>query len=98
MPLPDDRRCTAKLENNWRCSNRAVADSLCVLHHPRRKQEDALRQQTEVLAKQAAARGREACRVGMHDFWCQVAICALMQYLQKAAPEYCDALVRRLGE
>ena len=42
------------------------------------------------------AMAREVCRVALHDLWCQVAICALMQFLQKAAPEWSEALGRRL--
>ena len=76
------------------CRQPVVADGFCAKCHPIRLAErKALRQQ---LADTAMA--REVCHVALHDLWCQVAICALMQFLQKAAPEWSEALEVKLKE
>lgn len=102
--LRDDERCTARLSHGHgvppsyaRCAKRAATDGYCVQHHPLLKKEREEAKRAAVDAARRVARIREWCRIGgLKDFWAQVAICALLQYLTKASPEYADALSRKL--
>jgi hypothetical protein len=98
-PAPSER-CIGRLGDSRssstftavRCGRFAVADGYCNLHHPFLKQERIERGKAEQRLRQARAEWER----GGQLFWAQVAICALLQYLKKAAPEHADALARRL--
>jgi hypothetical protein len=95
--LPDDERCTARIAAGVRCARRAEADGYCVQHHPLLKKEREEEKRVAIEAQRRTARIREWFRIGgLKDFWAQVAICALLEYLTKASPGYADALMRRL--
>ena len=59
------------------CARRPVLDDFCFMHHPQIKAVKKAR-------LEHAAAARKACWRGLHDFWCQVAIVALLQFIKKA--------------
>jgi len=87
--LDSERRCHGVLGDGGRCLRHTVADGWCTLHHPLRNSDEIKKRRAQVMAKRAVL-------LGEHDFWCQVAIAALMAYLEKAAPEHYRALRSRL--
>ena len=88
-----NNRCIALLgKSPIRCPKEAVSDGFCGVHHPLAQAERAAEQKR----RERSAEVQRAWIQGGQLFWCQVAICALLQYLQKASPEYMDALARKL--
>jgi hypothetical protein len=81
MPGLSEDRCHGICADGGRCARLAVADGWCTLHHPLAAKEKAVKNIRERKARLAVV-------FGMHDFWCQVAICALMQFVKKVAPQY----------
>lgn len=89
--LDSDRRCHAILADGGRCSRWTYVEGWCFQHHPAAQAviDEAKQKRERVLSRRAVI-------LGAHDFWCQVAICALLMYIDKVAPEAADALRRRL--
>ena len=83
-PLASDQRCHSLTTDDGRCSRPAYADGWCLTHHPNREQRRRF-----VLV-------RRAVEMGMHDFWMQICVAAMLAYLQKASKAHYDALVAKL--
>jgi len=64
------------------CSRKAVLDGFCTQHHPETTKTRRLAANAKALVEWDAKWNRRVCRMGFHDFWCQVAIYALLRCME----------------
>jgi hypothetical protein len=75
------------------CSRKAVQDGYCKQHHPASEKARRTKRDQEWAAKQRGIELQSTVHYGMHDFWCQVAIVALLQGLERYDSKQTLALI-----
>ena len=71
-------QCQSFLRNEKRCSRHAIDGKFCHSHSPYRKKIRAEEKEKLSQAVQHRIRCGLLCFQGMHDFWCQVGLAAVL--------------------
>ena len=83
-------QCQAFVPKGNRCARHAIDGKFCHSHSPYRKKIRAEEKEARLQARQSRIRCGMLCFQGLHDFWCQVGIAAVLYAYSERERRYLE--------